>query len=126
MEVTKPCEFIWFGAMEITKPCEFIWFGAMETTNPYEFIGFGAMEVTKLYEFIGLGPWMSPLWLHWSLACWAGRLMEMVPGSGLAGRLCGVIERSHGNMDEWVDDGIFLFFLTGIRYRTGGKQPRAI
>ncbi len=25
----------------------------MEVTKPYEFIGFGAMEVTKPYEFIG-------------------------------------------------------------------------
>ncbi len=27
----------------------------MEVTKPYEFIGFGAMEVTKPYEFIGFG-----------------------------------------------------------------------
>ncbi len=31
-----------------------------EVTKPYEFIGFGAMEVTKPYKFIGLGPWRSP------------------------------------------------------------------
>jgi hypothetical protein len=31
--------------MEVTKPYEFIGFGAMEVTKPYEFIGFGAMEV---------------------------------------------------------------------------------
>ena len=30
MEVTKPYEFIGFGAMEVTKPYEFIWFGAMD------------------------------------------------------------------------------------------------
>ncbi len=30
--------------MEVTKPYEFIGFGAMEVTKPYEFIGFGAME----------------------------------------------------------------------------------
>ncbi len=29
-QVTKPYEFIGFGAMEVTKPYEFIWFGAME------------------------------------------------------------------------------------------------
>ncbi len=28
---------------------------AMEVTKPYEFIGFGAMEVTKPYELIGFG-----------------------------------------------------------------------
>ncbi len=28
--------------MEVTKPYEFIRFGAMEVTKPYEFIGFGA------------------------------------------------------------------------------------
>ncbi len=28
-------------------------------TKPYEFIGFGAMDVTKPYEFIGFGA-MSP------------------------------------------------------------------
>ncbi len=30
--------------MEVTKPYEFIGFGAMEVTKPYDFIGFGAME----------------------------------------------------------------------------------
>ena len=39
----------------LTKPYEFIGFGAMEVTKPYEFIGFGAMDVTKPYEFIGFG-----------------------------------------------------------------------
>ncbi len=32
--------------MEVTKPHEFIGFGAREVTKPYEFIGFGAMEVS--------------------------------------------------------------------------------
>jgi hypothetical protein len=32
--------------MDVTKPCEFIGFGAMDVTKPYEFIGFGAMDVT--------------------------------------------------------------------------------
>ncbi len=41
--------------LDVTKPYEFIGFGAMEVTKPYEFIGFGAMEVTKPYEFIGFG-----------------------------------------------------------------------
>ena len=50
MAVTKPYEFIGFGAMEVTKPYEFILFGAMEVTKPYEFIGFGAMKVTKPYD----------------------------------------------------------------------------
>ncbi len=27
----------------------------MDVTKPYEFIGFGAMDVTKPYEFIGFG-----------------------------------------------------------------------
>ncbi len=30
--------------MEVTKPYEFIRFGAMDATKPYEFIGFWAME----------------------------------------------------------------------------------
>ncbi len=30
MDVTKPYEFIRFGAMDVTKPCEFIGFGAMD------------------------------------------------------------------------------------------------
>ncbi len=50
MDVTKPCEFIRFGAMDVTKPYEFIGFGAMAVTKPYEFIGFGAMDVTKPYD----------------------------------------------------------------------------
>ncbi len=41
--------------MDVTKPSEFIGFGAMDVTKPYEFIGFGAMDVTKPYEFIGFG-----------------------------------------------------------------------
>ncbi len=45
MGVTKPYEFIGFGAMEVTAPYEFIGFGAMEVTAPYEFIGFGAMDL---------------------------------------------------------------------------------
>ncbi len=37
--------------MDVTKPYEFIGFGATEVTKPYKFIGFGAMEVTKPYKF---------------------------------------------------------------------------
>ncbi len=40
--------------MYVTKPYEFIRFGAMDGTKPYEFIGFGAMYVTKPYGFMGL------------------------------------------------------------------------
>jgi hypothetical protein len=53
--VTKPYEFIGFGAMDVTKPSEIIGFGAMDVTKPYEFMRFGAMDVTKPYEFIGFG-----------------------------------------------------------------------
>ncbi len=42
VDVTKPYEFIGFGAMDVTKPCELVGFGAMDVTKPYEFIGFGA------------------------------------------------------------------------------------
>ncbi len=38
--------------MDVTKPYEFIGFGAMDVTKPYESMGFGAMDVTKPYEFI--------------------------------------------------------------------------
>jgi hypothetical protein len=41
--------------MDVTKPNEFIGFGAMDATRPYEFTGFGAMDVPKPYEFIGFG-----------------------------------------------------------------------
>ncbi len=34
--------------MEVTKPYEFIGFGAMDVTKPYKFIGFGAMDVTAV------------------------------------------------------------------------------
>ena len=30
--------------MDVTKPYEFIGFGAMDVTKPYEFIGFGAIQ----------------------------------------------------------------------------------
>ncbi len=54
----------------------------MEVTKPYEFIGFGAMEVTKPYEFIGAetqanGPdrCQAKLGSHWPiLPAWANRL----------------------------------------------------
>jgi hypothetical protein len=36
--------------MEVTKPYEFIGFGAMEVTKPYKFIGFGAMDVAARRE----------------------------------------------------------------------------
>ncbi len=31
-------------AMDVTKPYNFIGFGAMDVTKPYKFIGFGAMD----------------------------------------------------------------------------------
>ncbi len=41
--------------MDVTKPYEFIGFGAMGVTKPYEFIGFGAMDVRlSLGTTIGL------------------------------------------------------------------------
>ncbi len=55
MDVTKPYEFIGFGAMDVTKPYEFIGFGAMDVTKPYEFIGFGVPEA-RLSVLGGPGP----------------------------------------------------------------------
>ncbi len=40
------------GKEDVTKPYEFIGFGAMDVTKPYEFIGFGAMDVTKPYKLL--------------------------------------------------------------------------
>jgi hypothetical protein len=56
LDVTKPHEFIGFGAMDVTKPYEFMGFGAMDVNKPYEFIRFGSMDVNKPYEFIGFAP----------------------------------------------------------------------
>ena len=53
MDVTKPCQFIRFGAMEV--PYQFVRFGAMDVTKPYQFIWFGAMEITKPFQFIRFG-----------------------------------------------------------------------
>ncbi len=39
--------------MDVTKPYEFIGFGAMEVTKPYEFIGFGAMEAGNIKKLTG-------------------------------------------------------------------------
>jgi hypothetical protein len=47
MDVTKPYEFIGFGAIDVTKPYEFIGFGAVDVTKPYECIGFGCRTVTN-------------------------------------------------------------------------------
>ena len=54
MDVTKPYEFIGFGAMDVTKPCEFIGFGAMDVTKPYKFIGFGATTIKEYFPETGL------------------------------------------------------------------------
>ncbi len=54
MDVTKPYEFIRFGAMDVTKPCEFIEFGVMDVTKPHEFIGFGVRD--KVRERIRVPP----------------------------------------------------------------------
>ncbi len=35
MDVTKPYEFIGFGAMDATKPYKFIWFGAQTQGRGY-------------------------------------------------------------------------------------------
>ena len=66
MDVTKPYEFIGFGAMDVTKPYEFIGFGAMDVTKPYEFIGFRAGH--PLRRLLGkvsgpsvAGQWSAPL-----------------------------------------------------------------
>ncbi len=40
--------------MDVTKPYEFIKFGAMDVTKPYEFIGFGAMDVQKCLPYKNL------------------------------------------------------------------------
>ncbi len=60
MDVTKPYQFIGFGAMEVTKPYKFIGFGAMDATKPYKFIGFGAMDAgfpgTLARNCTGTGP----------------------------------------------------------------------
>ena len=37
--------------MDVTKPYEFIGFGAIDVTKPYKFIGLGPMDVTKPHEF---------------------------------------------------------------------------
>ncbi len=60
MEVTKPYEFIRFGAMEVTKRYEFIGFGAMDATQPYRFIWFGA----TLHPSSALHP------TYWHLSLW--------------------------------------------------------
>ncbi len=58
MDVTKPCEFIGFGAMDVTKPYEFIGFGAIDVIKPYEFIGFGALSdhVSRRQQHWGIPP----------------------------------------------------------------------
>ncbi len=39
----------------LSKPYEFIGFGAIDVTEPYKFTGFGVIDVPKPYEFIGFG-----------------------------------------------------------------------
>jgi hypothetical protein len=59
MDVTKPYEFIGFGAMDVHQTCEFIGCGAMDVTKPYEFIGFGAMDVIGLGFLPGALPYLT-------------------------------------------------------------------
>ena len=51
--------------MDITKPYEFIWFGAMDATKPYELIGFGwvwvALGARRGREYLVGGPWWMDL-----------------------------------------------------------------
>ncbi len=44
----------------------------MDVTKPYEFIGFGAMDATKPYKFIGFGPVdeQSPNKPNWEPCVW--------------------------------------------------------
>ena len=42
--------------MDVTKPYEFIGFGAIDVTKPYEFIGFGATRSTLKIEDPFRGP----------------------------------------------------------------------
>ena len=53
MNVTKPYQFIGFGAMDGTKPYEFIGFGAMDFTKPYECRGFGAQFARSVLRLAG-------------------------------------------------------------------------
>ncbi len=85
MDVTKPYEFIGFGAMDVTKPYEIIGFGGVSKSNAetkaseagfdpglrgpilptskseqielrtYEFIGFGGTHGPKPYRCMGFG-----------------------------------------------------------------------
>ena len=58
--LTKPYEFIRFGAMDVAKPYEFIRFGAMDVTKPYRFIGFGAGQLTDPRRAQNRRPWGGP------------------------------------------------------------------
>ncbi len=44
--------------MDVTKPYEFIGFGAMYVTKPYEFIGFGASGAWPSYAQPMVARWM--------------------------------------------------------------------
>ena len=67
MDVTKPYEFIEFGAMDVTKPYKSIGCGAMDVTKPCKFRGFGAsarVNPRPVYtrdpgSRVGLGPGCS-------------------------------------------------------------------
>jgi hypothetical protein len=78
--------------MDVTKPYEFMRFGAMDVTQPYKFTGFGAMDVTKPAKYtiynrhlLGKGTQiMSKWWLRNFLAdfraeLWLPSCVLMVP-----------------------------------------------
>ncbi len=47
-------DIAWRDLKAVTKPYEFIGFGAMDVTKPYKFIGLGAMDVTRAEEVLRL------------------------------------------------------------------------
>ncbi len=60
INVTKPYEFIGFGAIDVTKPYRSIGFGALDVTKPYTFTRFGAIDVTKIKGQIKFPPGSVP------------------------------------------------------------------
>ncbi len=75
MDVTKPCEFIGFGAIGVTKPYEFIRFGAMDVTRP----GLGDGGVVCRFVFMQATHTIRQLT---STTSWTPSLFKVLGGMG--------------------------------------------
>ena len=84
----------------------------MDVTKPYEFIRFGAMDATKPYKFIGFGSFLVHL-CQVSLVCWCwvfGAQALTAPDGQKAG---GPTKNTKHSPGTWAIGGSFAWLYFG-------------